>query len=393
MIIKTRSIFALLLPVMLFAACKKELTNSASVDSSPAVTVKSGQTVTITGKNLTAGGTPTATLNKRQLTVQNASATSLQVLIPKLAGSGTIKLTAGGHSFDGPYCTYQYTATVTTLTGGAGGGSSDGTLSSAQFYCPWGVAVDENGDLYIADCYNRLIRKVSIAGNHVSTIQFTTTNFFSPYNLTVDTKNHVLYCTDFNAHVIRMNTDGSNQTVIYNGPMPNTGVAVGPDGLLYVSNNTLGTIIRMNTDGSNVTAYASGIVTPRNIIFDDAGEMFVAGYDGATQSAGIFQVLSGTAPVFMRADKAFGGWEIARDTYGNFYEADHFNNVLKLIDPSGNVVTLAGNGTAADVDGVGTDASFNGPQGLAIAADGTLYLTTYNYTTFGGNRVRKIVVE
>jgi len=391
--IKIRHIIALLLPLVFFAACKKEIGSSTSVDAAAPVTVKSGQTVTITGQNLTAGGTPTAMLNKRALTVQNATATSLQVVIPKMAGSGTIKLTVGTRSFEGPQCNYQYTATVTTVTGASGGGSSDGTLSSAQFYCPWGVVVDENGDLYIADCYNRLIRKVSIANNQVSTIQFTTTNFFSPYNLAIDTKNHVLYGTDFNAHVIRMNTDGSNQTVIYNGPMPNTGVALGPDGLLYVSNNTLGTIIRMNTDGSNVTPYASGIVTPRNIIFDDAGEMFVAGYNGATQTAGIFQVLSGTAPVFMRADKAFGGWEIARDTYGNFYEADHFNNVLKLIDPSGNVVTLAGSGTAADVDGVGANASFNGPQGLAIAADGTLYLTTYNYTTSGGNRVRRIVVE
>jgi len=391
--IKTRITIVLILQVMLFAACKKELTNTTSIDSVSPVTVKSGQTVTITGKNLTAAGTPTATLNKRQLTVESASATSLQVLIPKMAGSGTIKLTVGSHSFDGPQVTYQYTARVTTLAGGPTAGLNDGTLSSAEFNCPWGITVDENGDLYIADCYNRLIRKVSISGNQVSTIQFTTTNFFSPYNVAIDTKSHVLYLTDFNAHVIRLNTDGSNQTVIYNGPMPNTGIALGPDGLLYVSNNTKGTIIRMNTDGSNVTPYASGIITPRNIIFDAAGDMFVAGYNGATSSAGIFQVLSGTTPIFMYADKAFGGWEIARDTYGNFYEADHFNNVLKLIDPSGNVVTLAGNGAAADIDGVGTDASFNGPQGLAIAADGTLYLTTYNYTTGGGNKVRKIVLE
>jgi len=391
--IKPRYMITLLLPLMLFAACKKELTASTSVDSASPVTVKSGQTVTITGKNLTAGGTPTATLNKRQLTVQNASATSLQVLIPKMAGSGTIKLTVGSRSFDGPECHYQYTATVTTLAGGPTAGSNDGSLSSAEFYCPWGVVVDENGNLYIADCYNRLIRKVSITNNQVSTISFTTTNFFSPYNLAIDTKNHVLYGTDFNAHVIRMGADGSNQTVIYNGEMPNAGIALGPDGLVYVGNNTKGTIMRMNSDGSNVTPYASGIVTPRNIIFDAAGEMFVAGYDGATQSAGIFQVLSGATPVFMRADKAFGGWEIARDSYGNFFEADHFNNVLKLIDPSGNVVTIAGNGNAADVDGVGTDASFNGPQGLAIAADGTLYLTTYNYTTGGGNKIRKIVVD
>jgi hypothetical protein len=393
MMIKTRNTITLLLPFVLFVACKKEVSNSTSVNSASPITAKSGQTVTITGQNLTDGGTPTATLNKRQLTVENASATSLQLVIPKMAGSGIIKLTVGSRSFDGPQINYEYSATVTTIAGGPTAGSNDGTLSSALFYCPWGIVVDENGDLYVADDYNRLIRKISVAGNSVSSIQFTTNNFFSPYNLAIDTKNHVLYGTDFNEHVIRMGTDGSNQTVIYTGTMPNAGVALGPDGLLYVSNNTLGTIIRMTTDGGNVTPYASGIGTPRNIIFDAAGEMFVAGYNGSTSSAGIFQVMSGATPIFLYADKAFGGWEIARDTYGNFYEADHFNNVLKLIDPSGNVVTLAGNGNAADIDGIGTAASFNGPQGLTIGADGTLYLTTYNYTTGGGNKVRKIVVE
>ncbi len=393
MITKPSTTIALLLLVTFFAACKKEVSDSTIVNAASPVSVKSGQTVTITGQNLTAGGTPTATLNKRQLTVQNVSATSLQVLIPKLAGSGIIKLTVGSRSFDGPQCNYQYTATVTTAAGDGTAGSNGGTLSSAEFNCPWGIVVDENGDLYVADDYSRLIRKVSISGNQVSNIQFTTNNFFSPYDLAIDTKNHVLYGTDFNEHVIRMGTDGSNQTVIYNGPMPNAGIALGPDGLLYVGNNTLGTIIRMNTDGSNVTPYASGIGTPRNIIFDAAGDMFVAGYNGAAVSAGIFQVMSDGTPAFLYADKAFGGWEIARDTYGNFYEADHFNNVLRLIDPSGNAVTIAGSGTAADVDGIGTAASFNGPQGLTIAPDGTLYLTTYNYTAKGGNKVRKIVVE
>ncbi len=389
---KINNIIFLLLLAMFFSACKKEVNTATSVDKSSPVTAKSGQSVTITGQGLTKGGTPTATLNKRPLKVQNVTATSLQVLIPKMAGSGTIKLTLKGRSFDGPQVNYQYTATVTTVAGGPTAGSIDGPLLSASFYCPWGIVADKNGDIYVADCYNRLIRRVSIANNQVSTIKFTPTNFFSPYNLAIDTNSHVLYGTDFNAHVISMNTDGSNQTVIYVGPMPNAGIALGPDGLLYVSNNTQGTIIKMNTNGSNVAPYASGIVTPRNIIFDAAGEMFVAGYNGPTASAGIFQVANGNS-ILMYSDKAFGGWEIARDAYGNFYEADHFNNLLKLIDPSGNVITIAGSGTAADVDGIGTAASFNGPQGLTIAPDGTLYLTTYNYTTGEGNEVRKIVVE
>jgi hypothetical protein len=82
------------------------------------------------------------------------------------------------------------------------------------------------------------------------------------------------------------------------------------------------------------------------------------------------------------------------DTIGNIYEADHFNNNLRLIEAStGNIYTIAGSGTAADIDGIGLNASFNGPQGLTIDDNGVLYLTTYNYDTGGGNEIRKITVQ
>jgi len=45
------------------------------------------------------------------------------------------------------------------------------------------------------------------------------------------------------------------------------------------------------------------------------------------------------------------------------------------------------------VDGVGLNASFNGPQGLTIDKAGNLYMTTYNYETASGNKIRKITVR
>ena len=54
---------------------------------------------------------------------------------------------------------------VTTLAGAAGqGGSTDGTGSAARFNGPYGVAVDESGNVYVADTYNHTIRKVTPAG-------------------------------------------------------------------------------------------------------------------------------------------------------------------------------------------------------------------------------------
>jgi DNA-binding beta-propeller fold protein YncE len=54
---------------------------------------------------------------------------------------------------------------VSTLAGAARmPGSADGTGSSARFYWPSGVAVDGSGNIYVADTWNHLVRKVSSAG-------------------------------------------------------------------------------------------------------------------------------------------------------------------------------------------------------------------------------------
>jgi hypothetical protein len=93
-------------------------------------------------------------------------------------------------------------------------------------------------------------------------------------------------------------------------------------------------------------------------------------------------------------DPEFKGWEIAMDTLGNIYEADHFNNNLRMIEAStGKISTIAGSGMPEDVDGIGLNASFNGPQGLTIDDNGDLFMTTYNYDTREGNKIRKIHIE
>src|ERR1035437_6967265 len=54
---------------------------------------------------------------------------------------------------------------VTTLAGLAGNrGSADGTGSDARFYCPWGVAVDSAGNVYVADSLNHTIRQATPSG-------------------------------------------------------------------------------------------------------------------------------------------------------------------------------------------------------------------------------------
>ena len=171
------------------------------------------------------------------------------------------------------------------------------------------------------------------------------------------------------------------------------GIALGADGFLYVTVCNKSEMLKLTTDGTKITKFASNIETARNIIFNNAGTMFVGAYDTSDTSACIYSVDNMGNTTRIHHDKYFEGWEIALDAYGNFYEADHFHNLIRLIEPNGNIVTIAGNGVAADIDGNGLNASFNGPQGLTIDANGNLYVTTYNYDTAGGNKVRKIVID
>ena len=81
-------------------------------------------------------------------------------------------------------------------------------------------------------------------------------------------------------------------------------------------------------------------------------------------------------------------FDIASDGQGNFYIADSFNNRIRKITPDGEVSTLAGNGQQGFEDGIGTDAQFFLPLGLATDNVGNIYVAdTFNH------RIRKITPE
>ena len=377
-------------------SCSKKVDDTN--DTAPAITsivptsARGGDTITAYGNKLANLANLNISINNKAATIISVTDKSIEAVVPPKAGSGKVTLSVNGQLYEGPEFSYEYNAIVTTVAGNGSAGNYDGQGQSAAFYCPWGIAVDVSGDLFVADCYNRLIRKIS-ADNNVSTFNIPilvgSANFYSPNNIAIDPVTHNVYVTDFNKHVMRMDPLG-NMEVIFEDTMPLAGIAVSPDGnSLFISNNTLGEIIKTDINGHNPTIFTSGIITPRNIIFNNKGEMFVAAYP-----ASVYQIstTTGTASA-LATDPQFQGWEIAADTSGNFYLADHFSNRIRKIDKKGNVSTIAGNGTPADIDGIGLEASFNGPQGIAIDADGNLYITTYNYDTGGGNKVRKITFE
>ena len=76
---------------------------------------------------------------------------------------------------------------------------------------------------------------------------------------------------------------------------------------------------------------------------------------------------------------------IAVGADGTVYVADSGNHRIRKVTPGGVVTTLAGNGTPGFADSPGTTARFNAPTGVAVAADGTVYVANSN-----NQRIRKI---
>ena len=266
---------------------------------------------------------------------------------------------------------------VTTFAGSGSSGSDDGTGTAASFNNPTGVAVDGDGNLYVADTYNSTIRKVTPAGV-VTTFAGsgsygsddgtgTAASFANPRGVAVDGDGN-LYVADTNNHSIRKVTpagvvttfagsgssgsdDGTGTAASFNEPQ---GVAVGGDGNLYVA-DIYNHSIRKVTPAGEVTTFAG------------SGS---SGSDDGTGTAASFNYPRG----------------VAFDGDGNLYVADAGNRTIRKVTPAGEVTTLAGSaGSQGSINGIGPAARFVYPTGVAFGGDGNLYVIDSN-----DSKIRKV---
>ncbi|OEK05973.1 hypothetical protein BFP71_06620 [Roseivirga misakiensis] len=260
----------------------------------------------------------------------------------------------------------QYT--VSTLAGGTQG-FQDGQGSAAQFDNPNGVAVDANGNVYVADSGNKRIRKIDPNGN-VTTIAGTgaegnndgaaaQATFTFPDRL--DYKDGNVYVSD--TETIRVIDNSLNVTTL-------TGKISTRDDPTVFRDGTLAQARFRNNKG--ITIDAAG-----NIFVADQGNHRIRKIDNSgnvTTLAGSSQGNSDGMGTSARFRNPTG---VAVDANGNVFVVDSSNDRIRKIDPSGNVTTFAGT-SENFADGQGTSAAFNTPTGIAIDSDGNLYVTDTN---------------
>lgn len=262
-------------------------------------------------------------------------------------------------------------------------GGDGGPATKAMLHCPGAVAVDRRGNLYIADTMNHRVRKVDAATGVISTIAGTGQRRYSgdgglatkaalnePVALAVDDRGNLYIADQSNNRVRRVDLNtGLITTVAGTGEMGYTGdgmpavaaglsgpsgLAIGPDGDLYIADTFSGRIRRVEL--------TTGLIST------------VAGDGGEYRFSGRAEELSTS----LSRPHA-----IAMDRDGNLFVTDSDSHLIRRWDRKKKIITrLAGSGRA-EFGGDGGDplnGSLNYPFGVVVDGAGNVYIAdTFNH--------------
>jgi hypothetical protein len=305
---------------------------------------------------------------------------------------------------------------ITTLAGnGTPGYTGDnGPATAAQLKTPWGMAVDDAGNVYVGDA-NVVIRKISPTGI-ITTFAGTGTGGYSGDNgpataakigyvngITTDKKGNVYFTNS--SRIRKVNAAGIITTFAGNaGPIggdggPATAAGIGSvvgiclddTGNIYISGggpyvrkiDTFGIIHAFAGGG---TVYSEGapatavfLNTPSQIVMDDLGYLFISGQTNVykVNAAGIITNVAGSFGNGYRGDNgpATTAWlnattGVAADKCGNVYIADRNNNLIRVVNDLGVINKFAGTGYGMDtITGGPIIGGYTGDGGPAIAAE------------------------
>ena len=263
---------------------------------------------------------------------------------------------------------------VTTLAGNVGvSGTNDGIGGAALFYWPSGVAVDSGGNLYVADMYNHTIRKVTSEGVVMTLAGLggvsgsangtgSAARFYWPFAVALDNSGNLIVADAGNDTIRKVTTNGVVTTLAGFARVPGT-------------NNGTGSTARFNQPSGVAVDSAGNIfvgdygnhairkVTSTGVVTTLAGRGGQPGEADGTGSAARFYLPN----------------MVAVDSAGNVYVADTGNHTIRKVTSAGVVTTIGGApGVAGGADGIGGAANFSSPYGVAVDSAGRVYVADSN---------------
>ena len=314
--------------------------------------------------------------------------------------------------------TYTFRVTVvprpnyywSILAGSTNGtsGSANGTGTEASFNAPTGMVRDSQGNLFVSDVTNQLIRKITPAGvvtafaGTQGTAGFadgtgTAARFSSPSQIAIDASEN-LYVADGGNNRIRKITpagvvttfagmgtasslDGAALSATFNEP---TGIAISSTGVLYVSENT-GKVIRKIENGQVSTvaglaataALTNGFGTaarfqaPNSILMLPNGNLLIR--DVTSAAFRLLNTVTTEVTTLTTGATGFNSYASV-DAQGNLYLPLAANQLTLTSDFDS--ANLVGSGTAGSALGVNTAATISDPRSMVFAPDGTVYLVS-----------------
>jgi len=268
------------------------------------------------------------------------------------------------------------TDSVFTLAGKDSAGYRNGVDSIAEFNEPQGVCVDKNGNVYIADTYNNVIRKIS--GGMVTTYagdgrvgyrdgQADSAEFYFPTGVAADTSGNIYVTDNGNFSVREISNTGVVSTIAgtgYAGFKNGNGDTAQFDGLYGIA-------VNQNASQIYVTEYINNDVR----MIQNGVVSVLAGNDTLITSIGY---INGSLNGALFNDPT----GIMTNDAGSVFVSDEYNNVIRDITTF--VSTLAGNDTAGSRDTLDYLSEFNRPFGIT-RTHGSMYIVDN-----GNNRIRKI---